>query len=65
MTEKICAECKFVLKDKDAKVCPVCGCDKFLDKYHGFVIIFDFENSEVAKKLGIKTNGKYALRIRG
>jgi len=65
MTEKVCSECKYVVRDKDFRVCPVCGNDKFLDKYHGFVYIFDYDRSEVAKKLDIKTNGKYALRIRG
>ena len=33
MTEKVCSECKYVVRDKDFRVCPVCDNDKFLDKY--------------------------------
>ncbi|MFP3278657.1 MAG: transcription elongation factor subunit Spt4, partial [Candidatus Micrarchaeota archaeon] len=32
-------------------------------KWSGYVVILDVENSEIAKKLNIKVNGRYALNI--
>jgi len=44
-------------------VCPLCGSTELTTKWSGYVVILDVENSEIAKKLNIKVNGKYALNI--
>ena len=34
------------------------------DDFSGLVIIFDPENSEIAKAMSIKEKGRFALRVR-
>jgi len=53
--------CKHIISQGD--VCPICGGTKFTNKWSGYVIIINVENSELAKKLGIKVNGVYALNV--
>jgi len=45
-------------------VCRNCKSTDLSDDWIGFVIVIDPENSEIAKKMGIKTSGKYAIRVR-
>lgn len=58
---KVCKECGF-LNDLKVKECTNCSSNQFLDKYKGRVIVFDSDSSEVAKRLEISANGKYALK---
>jgi len=59
--KKVCKKCKiFVEKD----TCPICKGNQFADNWKGKVIILDFQKSEIAKKLDIKYNGEYAIKIR-
>ena len=44
-------------------VCPICGQSNLTTKWSGQVVILNVEKSEVAKKLGFKVNGSYALHI--
>lgn len=59
--EKACKLCRFISK---ANKCPACGGDKLTDRWNGIMYIVDPENSEIAKKLGLKTPGRYAAKIR-
>ena len=45
-------------------ICPRCKEHSMSDDFSGIVIIFDPEGSEIAKMMGIKEKGKYALRVR-
>ena len=59
--KKVCKECKmFVEKDK----CPNDGNEKFTDNWKGRIVIIDANKSEIAKKVGIKNKGEYAIKIR-
>lgn len=58
---KACKECGLLNVEK-AKECENCGSSQFLEKYKGKVLVFDSDNSEIAAKLGISANGKYALK---
>ncbi len=64
MAEKLkaCRNCK-ALVPLDAEKCPVCGGTSFTKFWRGMVIVNDPENSEVAKLMGIKYPGKYAIAI--
>ena len=42
--------------------CPGCGSQEYSDEIKGKVIIFDTENSEVAKNSGIKHKGTYCIK---
>ena len=59
--EKACRNCRLLIEE--GKVCPNCGEKGFTTFWRGYVVITDPENSELAQKMGIKTKGKYALRL--
>jgi DNA-directed RNA polymerase subunit E" len=44
--------------------CPKCKTSILSDDFSGIVIIFDPIGSEIAKVMGIKEKGKYALQVR-
>jgi DNA-directed RNA polymerase subunit E" len=59
--EKACRTCRLVLEE--GKECPSCKGTTFTTFWRGYVVIIDPEKSEIAKKMGITSNGKYALRL--
>lgn len=60
MKENACKECK---KLTELDVCEVCK-SKTTPNWIGFVAISDPETSQIAKQMGIKVKGKYALKVR-
>ena len=44
-------------------VCPNCQSNQFTTFWRGYVVITDPEKSEIAKKMGITSIGKFALRL--
>jgi len=60
MTELACKKCKYI---GSSGVCKVCGSTDFSKTWYGYVIIIDPEKSEIAKKMGIKYAGRYALIV--
>jgi len=58
---KACRECRKVIEEGDK--CPNCGSTSFTTFWRGYVIITNPEKSEIAKKMGITTTGKHALRL--
>jgi DNA-directed RNA polymerase subunit E" len=61
MSEKACANCHFITKEN---VCPKCRSTTLSEDFGGIVIVFDPENSTVAKAMKIKDKGRYALKVR-
>lgn len=59
---KACKNCKYLLTEGES--CPNCGGEEFTEKFVSFINIFDVERSELAKKIGAKIPGKYAVRIK-
>ncbi|MFQ5838883.1 MAG: transcription elongation factor subunit Spt4 [Thermoplasmata archaeon] len=57
---KACKVCSFISEED---TCPRCG-GKTSKDWQGYVIIVDHTKSEIAKKMGINANGRYALRVR-
>lgn len=57
---KACKNCS-AITDEDK--CPLCGGETSKD-WQGYVIIVDHPRSEIAKKMGLHVNGKFALRVR-
>ncbi len=60
-TEKACRQCHVVTV---GTLCPKCKTATLSDDYSGVVIIIDPEQSEIAKVMGLKDRGRYALRVR-
>jgi len=58
---KACKQCNFLSENMD--VCPRCG-GQTSKEWQGFVAVIDFEKSEIAKRMGITANGRYALKVR-
>jgi DNA-directed RNA polymerase subunit E" len=61
LTEKACKNCRYI---SNGAVCPNCKSTNLSDDWTGLVIIIDPEKSEIAKKMEIKTSGRYAVRVR-
>ena len=59
--EKACRNCRKIVEDE--KTCPVCGNNTFTTFWRGYIVIVNPEQSEIAKKMGISSIGKYALRL--
>ena len=61
MVEQACRNCHLLTT---ANICPNCKKAELSRDWAGEIIIFDPERSEMAKKIGIKKPGRYALRVR-
>lgn len=59
---KACRMCRLI-SEKSQK-CPLCGSEDLTADYGGLIIMMDPENSDIAKRLNIKTPGKYATNIK-
>ena len=58
--KKACKRCRTFVKGNE---CPTCKTSDLTTSWKGRVIIFNTE-SEIAKKMGIKEKGEYAIKIR-
>ena len=57
---RACRNCSFI---DEADVCPRCGGETTKD-WAGYLAVVDYEKSEIAKRMGISSNGRYALKVR-
>ena len=58
-----CRNCHKVL-DADKTVCPECQGTALTTEWFGYLVIIDSRHSDVAKKMNIEYNGRYALKVR-
>ncbi len=56
---KACKNCGII---HDKEKCPKCGSKESTDSFRGRIIVFDPEKSEIAKNLGIKDKGNFAIK---
>jgi DNA-directed RNA polymerase subunit E" len=61
MPEKACKNCHML---SNGPVCPNCKSSNLSDDWTGLLIVIDAQTSEVARKMGIKAPGRYAVRVR-
>jgi DNA-directed RNA polymerase subunit E" len=61
MRPRACRTCKIITEEN---ACPICRSTDLSDDFSGLLIVLDPENSELAEKIDIKEEGRYALRIR-
>ena len=59
--EKACKQCKMVY---EGMKCPNCQSSEGVDGFKGKITVLDAEQSEIAKNLGLKGKGVYAIRLR-
>lgn len=58
---RACRTCKIIT---DEAACPICKGTDMSDDYSGLLIVLEPEGSQLAEKMEIKQEGRYALRIR-
>jgi DNA-directed RNA polymerase subunit E" len=58
---RACRTCKIIT---DENACPICRGTDLSDDYSGLLVIIDPEGSQLAGKMDLKQEGRYALRIR-
>lgn len=61
MSERACRRCHLITR---GSICPKCNEATMSDDFSGLAIIFDPEGSRIAKAMGVKEKGKYALKVR-
>jgi len=59
--EKACKVCKTIHEDEK---CPHCGSKEFNENYKGRIVVLNAAKSEIAKQVGIKEEGNFALKTR-
>ena len=59
---KACKNCHLLVEE--AAECPICKTSDFSEKFNSIALIFDAQKSEIAAKLGAKTPGRYAIKVR-
>ncbi len=59
--KKACKTCKIFAKSNE---CPLCHSKDLTTSWKGRVIVLDINKSEIAKKMGIKVQGEYAIKTR-
>ena len=59
-TYRACKECSAVTEET---TCLICG-NPTSREWQGYVIIVDHTKSEIARRMGLEVNGKFALRVR-
>jgi len=57
---KACKTCSAITEEDK---CPLCG-GETSKEWQGYVVIIDHTKSEIAKRMGINVNGKFALKVR-
>lgn len=57
---RACKTCSLLVEEQ---TCPRCN-GQTSKEWQGYVIILDASKSEIAKRMRITQNGKYALRVR-
>ncbi|RMD66115.1 DNA-directed RNA polymerase subunit E'' [Candidatus Pacearchaeota archaeon] len=58
--EKACPNCKLIVTTSK---CPRCNTGELKENFKGKLILLRPEESEIAKRLGIKQEGEYAIRL--
>ncbi len=59
-TYRACKKCMLLTEENK---CAVCNEDTSKE-WQGYIVIIDHTRSEIARRMGIASNGKFALRVR-
>ncbi|MCY3410321.1 MAG: hypothetical protein INQ03_01680 [Candidatus Heimdallarchaeota archaeon] len=61
---RACRHCRLIETDKKNNQCVGCQSHDLSEDFSGIVIIINYEKSEIAERMGITRNGKYAVKVR-
>jgi DNA-directed RNA polymerase subunit E" len=59
--KKVCKSCKRFYEGSE---CPLCKGNQIGSSWQGRINVLDANKSEIAKKIGIKVKGEYAIKVR-
>ena len=59
--QKACKICKTIY---EGEKCPKCDSKEHTENFKGRIVVLNAEKSEIAKKIDIKDNGTFAIKIR-
>jgi DNA-directed RNA polymerase subunit E" len=59
--KKVCKSCKVFVEGEE---CPLCKSTQFSSNWQGRLYILDGEKSQIAKRVGIKEKGEYAIKVK-
>ena len=60
MKKKACRQCKIFVEGDE---CPICKSSQFVMNWKGRIAVLDNGRSDLAKKIGIKVKGEYAIKV--
>lgn len=60
MKKKACKSCKFLYTGEE---CPACKSTQFVLNWKGRLAILDPVHSDIAKKVGVKDAGEFAIKV--
>lgn len=60
MKKKACKSCKLLYGGEE---CPNCKSGQFVLNWKGRIAVLDPVNSDIAKKVGAKQAGEYAIKV--
>ena len=58
--QKACKKCRYITQDNS---CPLCE-GETSKSWQGYLVVIDYKRSAIASKMGITSNGKYALKVK-
>ncbi len=58
---KACKICKTIY---EGEKCSNCDSKEGIETFKGRIVVFDAEKSEIAKEIGIKEKGNFAIKVR-
>jgi DNA-directed RNA polymerase subunit E" len=61
LTDKACSTCHLITT---GNICPKCKTSTLSDDFSGLIIVFNAEDSTLAKTLKIIEKGRYAIKVR-
>jgi len=61
MKKKVCKRCKVFVEGSE---CPFCKGNQFATSWQGRINFLQADKSMIAKKIDVKDNGEYAIKIR-
>lgn len=61
MSKKVCKSCKIFVEGEE---CPICKKNQFSTNFQGVIAVTDPNKSEIAKIMGFKAKGEYAIKVR-
>lgn len=59
---KACKLCRTVYEGEDK--CPNCDAKESTEGFKGRIVLFNPEESEIAQKIGLKSKGNFAIKVR-